>query len=55
MGNGIMVCQYGSSPYRYGYLGYQSGIWANDMEDDCIDVVILEIDMGCLVTLFPTA
>jgi hypothetical protein len=26
-------------------------IWANHMGDDSIDMVVLEIDMGCLVTL----
>ena len=37
--------------YRYGHPGYQYGIWANDMGDDSIDMVILDIDMGYLVTL----
>jgi len=32
-------------------VGYRYGIWANDMGDDRIDVVILRIDMGYLVTL----
>jgi hypothetical protein len=46
-----MVYRYGHSPYRYGHPGYRHGIWANDMEDDSIDMVILYIDMGYLVTL----
>jgi len=37
--------------YRYGHPGYRYGVWANDMEDDRIDMVILEIDMGYIVTL----
>jgi len=31
--------------------GYRYGIWANDMGDDSIDMVILDIDIGYLVTL----
>jgi len=41
-------------PYRYGHPGCRYGIWANDMGDDSIDMVVFHIDMGCLVTLFPT-
>jgi hypothetical protein len=37
--------------YRHGHPGYRYGIWANDMGDDNIDMVILYIDMGYLVTL----
>ena len=46
-----MVYRYGHSPYRYGHPGYRHRIWANDMGDDSIDMVILDIDMGHLVTL----
>ena len=46
-----MGYRYGHSQYRYGHPGYRYGIWANDMGDDSIDMVILDIDMGCLVTL----
>jgi hypothetical protein len=46
------VHRYGYLPYRYGSPGYRYGIWANDVGDDhSIDMVILEIDMGYLVTL----
>ena len=55
MGYGIsirdMVYRSGYLTYRYGHPGYRYGIGANDMGDDSIDVVILEIDMGYLVTL----
>jgi hypothetical protein len=34
--------------YRY---EHRCGIWANDRGDDNIDMVILDIDMGYLVTL----
>ena len=37
--------------FRYGHPGYRYEIWANDMEDESIDMVILDIDMGSLVTL----
>ena len=37
--------------YRYGHPGYRSGIWADDVEDDSIDMVISHIDMGYLVNL----
>jgi hypothetical protein len=46
--------RYGYLPYlsyRYGHPGYGYRIWANDMGDDSIDMVILYIDMGYLVTL----
>jgi hypothetical protein len=46
-----MVYRYGHTPYRYGHPGYRYGIWANDMGDDSIDIVILYIDMGYLLTL----
>jgi hypothetical protein len=45
------VYRYGYLPYRYGHPRYRYGIWADDMEDDRIDMVILNIDMGYLVTL----
>jgi len=32
--------------YRYGHSPYRYGIWANDMGEDSIDMVILDIDMG---------
>jgi len=38
-------------PYRYGHPGYRYGIWANETGDDGIATVILDIDMGYLVTL----
>ena len=57
MGYGLstwdMGYRHGHSPYRYGHPGYRYGIWANDMGDDRIDMVILDIDMGYLVTLVP--
>jgi len=46
-----MVYRYGHPPYRYGHPGYRYGLWANDMGDDSIDMVILDIDMGHLATL----
>jgi hypothetical protein len=46
-----VVYRYGYLPYRYGHPGYRYGIWDNDMRDDRIDMVILDIDMGYLVTL----
>ena len=53
-----MAYRYGHPPYRYshpgyryGHAGYRYGIWANDMGDDSIDMVILDIDTGYLVTL----
>jgi len=46
-----MVCRYGYLPYGYGRPGYRYGIWANDMADDSIDMIISHIDMGHLVTL----
>ena len=45
--------RYGYLPYRYSHPGYRYGMWANDNGDDSIDMVILRIDMGCLVTLNP--
>ena len=39
---------------NFGHPGYRYGIWANDMGDDSIDMVILDIDMGYLVTLHAT-
>jgi len=49
-----MVYRYGHPPYRYGHPGYRCGIWAYVMGDDRIDTVILNIDMGYLVTLVPS-
>ena len=46
-----MGYRYGHSPYRYDHPGYRYGIWANDAGDDSIDNVILDIDMGYLVTM----
>jgi hypothetical protein len=55
MGYGISiwdaVYRYGYLPYRYGHPGYQYGIWAVDMRDDNVDMVMLHIDMGYLVAL----
>ena len=34
-----------------GHPGYRYGIWDIDMGDDSIDSVVLDIDMGYLVTL----
>jgi hypothetical protein len=45
------VYRYGYLLYRYGHPGYRYGIRANDMGDDSINMVILHIDMGYLVTL----
>ena len=45
------VYLYGHPPYRCGHPGYRCGIWANDMGDDSIDMVISYIEMGYLVTL----
>jgi len=45
------VYRYGYLSYRYGHPGYRYGIWAHDIGDDSIDMVILGIDMGYLVTL----
>jgi hypothetical protein len=49
-----MVYRYGHLPYRYDHPGYRYGTWANDMGDDSIDMVILHIDTGYLVTLRTT-
>jgi len=46
-----MVYRHGHLPYRYGHPGYRCGVWANDMGDDNIDMVILHIDIGYTVTL----
>jgi hypothetical protein len=47
-----MAYRYGRLPYRYGHPRHRYGIWADDMGDDSIDMVIPDIDiMGCLVTL----
>jgi hypothetical protein len=46
-----MVHRYGYLPYRYGHPPYRYGIWANDMGDDSIDMIISHIDMGYIVTL----
>jgi hypothetical protein len=45
------VYRYGHPPYRYGHPGYRYGIWAYDMGDESIDMIILHIDMGYVVTL----
>jgi hypothetical protein len=37
--------------YRCGHPGYGYGMWDIDMGDVCIDTVILDLDMGHLVTL----
>ena len=50
-----MVCRYGYLPHRYGHPGHRLGIWANDMGDDSIDMVILHIDMAYHVTLLRTS
>jgi len=58
MGYGISIWdtgyRYDCLPYRHGHPGYRYGIWAKDMGDDSIDMVISHIDMGYLVTLLPT-
>jgi len=46
-----MVCPYGNLPFRYGHPGYRYRMWANDMGDDSIDMVISYIDVGYRVTL----
>jgi hypothetical protein len=46
-----MVYRYNYLPYRSGHPGYRYGIRANDVGDDSIDMVILHVDMGYLVTL----
>ena len=43
--------RYGHLPYRYGHPGYRYGMWANDMGDDRMDMVILHIDKEYLVTV----
>ena len=54
MGYGLsiwdMVYRYGHSPHRHGHPGYRCGIWDIDMGDDNVDMVILDIVMGYLVT-----
>ena len=45
------VYRYDYLPCRFGHPGYRYGIWANDMGDDSIDMVISHINMGYLVTL----
>jgi len=45
------VYRYGYLPYRYGHPGYRYVIRSNDMGDDSIDMNLLDIDMGYLVTL----
>jgi hypothetical protein len=45
------VYRYGYLPYPYGHPGYRYGIWADDMGVDRIDMIILDIDMGYVVTL----
>jgi hypothetical protein len=36
---------------RYSHPGCRYGIWSSDVGDDRIDMVMLHIDMGYLVTL----
>ena len=45
------IYRYGYLPNRYGHPGYGYGMWASDMGDVSIDMVILRIDTGYLVTL----
>ena len=45
------VYRYGHLPYRFCDPGYRYGIWADDMGDDRIHMVISNIDMEYLVTL----
>jgi len=49
MGYGLSI--WDIVPYRYGHPGYRCGIWTDDVGDNSIDLVILNIDMGYLVTL----
>jgi hypothetical protein len=55
MGHGISiwdtVYRYGNLRYRYGHPEHRYGIWASDMGDVNIDMVISHIDMGYLVSL----
>ena len=48
------VYRYGKLPYRDCHPGYRCRIWANDMGDDSIDMVISHVDMGYLLTLVYT-
>jgi len=54
-GGGLVCCGGGCSALSVGTNtgGSRYGIWANDMGDDSIDMVILRIDMGYVVTLLP--
>jgi len=47
----IWEIELGDPPHRYGHPGYGCEIWADDVGEDSIDTVILDIDMGYLVTL----
>jgi hypothetical protein len=38
--------RYGHQPYRYDHPGCRYGIWAHDMGDDSIDMVISHIEYG---------
>jgi hypothetical protein len=55
MGYGVSIWdtlyRYGYLSYRYCHPEYRYGIWANDMGDDRIDMVISHINMGYLLTL----
>jgi hypothetical protein len=52
---GYLPNRYAYLTYRYGHPGYRYWIRANDMGDDRIDMVILHVDMGYLVTLRMTS
>ena len=45
-----MEYRYGHLPYRYGHPGCRYWTWHIDTGDDSIDTVILDIDVGYLVT-----
>jgi len=47
----VDMVKHGHPPYRYGHPRYQYGIRDIDMGGDSIDTVILNINMGYLVTL----
>jgi len=48
-----MVYRYGYLPHRYGHPAYRYCMWARDMGDDSIVMVISNIDTGHIVTLSP--
>jgi hypothetical protein len=41
----VIMCRCSYPPYRYGHPGYRYGIWANDVGDDSIDMLIPHIDL----------